>query len=57
MKKYIQPTSSSVALNIETTLMATSDFNIDNGGTDADPLSIHKNGWNSEDWSTEEEEF
>ena len=54
MKKYIQPLSVAHLLQTESVIAAS--FGINDHGTDAEALSNHKYGWNSDEWSDAEEE-
>ena len=53
MKKYICPLSADIVLQTES-VIATS-FGVNDRGTEAEALSDHKEGWNSDEWSATEE--
>ena len=51
MKKYIQPASEMMKLQIESVIAAS--LQMHDKGTDAAPLSNHRNIWDSESWTEE----
>lgn len=54
-KTYIRPTATSVELFAKESLLTGSVIDINKDDTTDAALSNGKTGWNSEDWSTDEE--